>query len=102
MLHAAQDAIIKLQGPTHVAFASGSCIPVARADERTLPPPGTSFFQPFEFGVETMNSARSALLESLKHAAVQAAAPAWAKALQLNHQWVVLAGESSLGVWRCR
>jgi hypothetical protein len=98
MLYAAADALSHQLGATHVAFASGTCVPVARADGKTIPPPGTSFFKPFGFDGETMGAARSALLKSLKRAkdaAVREAAPAWAEAMQLYHQWCILAGESA-------
>jgi uncharacterized membrane protein YdfJ with MMPL/SSD domain len=98
MLDAATEAIAKQPLVEHVAFASGACIPVARATSSTLPPPLTSFFEPFRFGAGTLKRARSVLLESLEGTKTvsQAEAEAWAAGLQLHHQWSILAGKDCL------
>jgi hypothetical protein len=95
MLDAATEAIAKQPRAVHVAFASGVCIPVARASSSTLPPAGTSFFEPFRFGAPTLKLVRTVLHQALEQASGTAGAEpaAWAAGLQLYHQWCILAGE---------
>lgn len=96
MLDAAAEAIADKQPrAAHVAFASGLCVPIARADGATLPPPFASFFAPLGVGAGALQGARAALEGALEAAGGGAAADAaaWADSLQLYHRWCILAGE---------